>query len=122
YDIGQGSAKIAVAVTDGQLIMGIAPTKIFDEFVGYMLGQKEIGRSLADVNVIQDIQAQYEFTPYAVGYVDIADITLTASGAAAQDPVTAAMLKALDYRAELSDICRQEIVSLVEKVPRVVVG
>ncbi|AWV89649.1 hypothetical protein [Bradymonas sediminis] len=122
YDDG-GEVKIAVAVTDGQLIVGLAPSEAFDDFVGYMLGQKELGRTLADVNSIQDIQAQYKMTPFGVGYVDIEGIVGTVTGATAADPVTAEMIEASGFNfPELSEVCRAETMEMVAKAPRLVFG
>jgi hypothetical protein len=123
YNVADGQAKVAVAVADGQLIMGFGPTKVFDDFVAYMLGKKDVGRSLADVDTIQHIQARYELTPYAVGYVDILNIVKAATGAAPADPITAAMLRGADYQLNgVSDICRREIVAIADDMPRAVVG
>ncbi len=122
YDLG-GDASVAVAITDGQLVLGVAPTGHIEEFVAYMLGQKDLGRTLADVHVIQDIRAKYSFTPYAVGYVNIADIARTASGAAPADKIMAAALSWANYQPpKLTEVCRKEYMSLVDKVPRAVMG
>ncbi|QDG49210.1 hypothetical protein FIV42_00180 [Persicimonas caeni] len=122
YDI-EDEIKIALAITDSELIVGFAPTQAFDEFVAYMLGQKKPARSLADVNVIQDIQAKYSLLPYAVGYADIVGIAGAATGAAPADEITASMLQAIDYKApQMTEVCRGEYMSIFEKMPRVVMG
>lgn len=122
YELG-AKAKVAVAVTDSEFVLGVGPAKQFEEFVAYMLGQKKAARTLADVDVIQDIQSKYEFTPYLVGYVNIADIAGTAMGAAPGDPITKAMLQAMDFKApDMTEVCRQEYMSIFEKMPRAVVG
>jgi len=118
-----GDAKFAVAITNGQLIVGIAPTEAFDEFVGYLFGQKELGRTLAEVNSIQDIQAKYQMAPYGVGYVDILEIVRNATGVTPADPVNAAMLKAGQFEPrELSEVCQRESIAMAEKAPRLVFG
>jgi hypothetical protein len=122
YDLGE-EAKLALAVTDSELIMGFAPTEAFDAFVPYMLGQKKPARSLADVNVIQDIRTRYNFMPYAIGYADIVGIANSITGAAPGDQITSAMLKAIDYTPpQMTEVCRKEYMSLFEKMPRAVMG
>ena len=122
YDLG-GDAKVALAITDDELIIGGAPSEAFDEFVAYMLGQKKPARSLADVNVIQNIAAKYNFMPYAVGYADIAGIAGAATGAAPSDQITAAMLEASGFQPrKMSEACRSEYMSIFRKVPRAVMG
>lgn len=123
YDVDGGSVKVAMAVANGQLIVGAAPAEAFDEFVGYMFGQKELGRTLADVNSIQQIQSQYELTPYGVGYINIANIVSAVTGGTPQDAITAAMLKASNFEPKaLSEVCRRETMEIVEKAPRLVFG
>lgn len=122
YDMDE-SAKVALAVTDDELIVGFAPSEAFDEFVAYMLGAKKPARSLADVDIIQDIQAKYDLLPYAVGYADIVGIAGAATGAAPADAITASMLEAIDYKApQMTEVCRGEYMSIFEKMPRVVMG
>jgi hypothetical protein len=122
YDLGE-EGKVALAVTDDEVIIGGAPNEAFDEFIAYMLGQKKPARSLADVNVIQDIRTKYDFMPYAIGYVDVVGLAGSISGAAPGDQITRSMLAAIEYDApEMTEVCRQEYMSLFEKVPRAVLG
>lgn len=120
---GGEAAKFAVAIADGQLIMGVAPVAVFDEFVGYLFGQKELGRTLADVNSIQDIQAKYQLAPYGVGYVDILELVRNTVGLTPADPVNAAMLAASQFTpSQMSEVCQRETIAMAEKAPRVVFG
>jgi hypothetical protein len=122
YDLGE-EIKVALAVTDNEVIMGLAPTEAFGDFVAYMLGQKKPARSLADVGVIEDIRTKYGFMPYAIGYADVVGIVGAATGAAPGDQITRAMLKAIDYTPPaMTEVCRAEFMSMVEKAPRVVMG
>ncbi|MFP4597464.1 MAG: hypothetical protein ACLFVJ_04380 [Persicimonas sp.] len=115
--------KLAAAITDSELIVGLSPPEAFDDFVAYMLGEKKPARSMADVNVIEDIQAKYEFSAYGIGYADIKGIASVATGAAPGDEITRGMLDAVGYQApQMEEQCRTELMSIFETVPRAVFG
>lgn len=122
YNLGD-EARAALVITADEAIIGLAPTSMFDETVAYMVGTKKPARSMADVDVMQDIQAKYGYKPYAVGYVDIAGIASTAMGAAAPDELTKKMLEATKHQPpEMTEVCRREYTSIFEKMPRAVFG
>lgn len=123
YNLGEDDFKVAVSVVDDQFVIGGAPTAAFDEFVAYMLGVKSVGRSMADVQTMQQIRARHGFNPYAVGYFDIAGTVKVLGGAAPADPVTANMLQSIDFEPSgWNEACRREYVELAEGAPRVVFG
>lgn len=120
----EAGVKVAVAVHEGQLILGGAPGEAFEEYIGYLFGETSIGRSMAESTRLEDLQAKHGLSPYSLGYIDLVELTRGLVTAAPQDPISAAIIGALDYQVEpgLSEVCEQEIIGLAESAPQVALG
>ena len=112
---------IAVAVTDKELVVGVAPTKTKQLVFSLLFGQKKPAKSMADVSTLADIAKQNSFGGYSVGYIDANILKATFLGDA--QGTNADIFKSVGGEIpELPAECKAEISSLVALMPRIIFG
>lgn len=112
-----------VLVDGDQVVLALAPAAFDDSQAGTLLGFAPPADNIVDAGYLQDIAGQYAFDSHVLGYVDFRRLfeSVAGDGREANRDVLAAFGLAGE-REELSTVCRDEMLSLVEVMPRVVMG
>ena len=133
--------KILVSILEKQVVISVAPSTFSDEQLSELLGLTAPKSSITESGVLKNISSEYGFDDYFVGYIDIVSIVETVTGGAtgldadviaileelekleeSDEPVEFDELTESDEPYELSDVCREEIRSMVGVMPRIVMG
>jgi len=113
--------RIVIAVIDNQAVFTIVPVNFDEAQTSYALGLTLPETNIADSGALQKIATDYGFTNHYVGFLDIAAFVEPFLGSATG--TSADLLTMGDYDpAILSDVCREEIRSVVGAAPRMVMG
>ena len=119
----QPDSVVAVAFTDSELLVGMAPTEAFDVFLPYLLGQKLPEQSLSDTKKIQDLVGKYGFDAFGAGYLNTKQLAAVVLGEEAPHGVMKEMLDAIGYEPPATEAgCRRDMLGFVERHPRMVFG
>lgn len=121
-----GEVLLPVSIHGNELIVGITPAQSAEVYLPYMLGIKKPEQSLATHNQIQEIIQAYQVHPGLVGYMDllaIFEMALEPEGlGAVQGEVFQTFLSAEEDLSQISEVCRQEMLSIFALMPRIVAG
>lgn len=113
-------AVISIALVEGQLAVGLAPTKYQEKTLPYLFGKKP-EKSLADTNRLQDVLNKFGFSGYGAGFMDFqqtADLSFGKGSALSKESWAS-----LDIPQETTtEVCQQEINQLTAQMPKLVFG
>src|SRR5215468_10184941 len=99
-------AAVVLAVTDKELLVGLAPTSDLGHVLDLLYGDAPLGPNLADSTRVDEVVGAYKLSPRLVGWLDVAAIVamLHDEGSVAQAQVRA--LSGTVHR--ISPVCRSE--------------
>lgn len=119
--IGDDEGQLIVAIADNNLVISIAPTGLSEDALRALLGFEPPQSSIAESGALADLAAEYNFTPHALGYLDIERVAGTFLNA--PSGINAELLAIDGYdRDQLSDVCRAEIGEMAGIMPRIATG
>ena len=114
-------ARVILGAFGDYVVLTIAPDDFTEAELTELIGLELPAESLADSGGLREIAAEYGFTSHYLGFVDIRRIASTLveerSGLDARLLATAEM-----DPAEISDVCRAEIMEVANIAPRAVFG
>ena len=113
--------RLVIAILENQVVVTLVPSSFDEQETASAIGLTPPETSIADTGQLAQLAAEYGFTPHYIGFVDVSAIT--ASFIDPQTGVNAALLSMGQAdNAELSESCKQEIRSIAETAPRLVMG
>lgn len=116
-----GEARIVIATLDGQMIMTAFPAAFDEAQVALALGVTAPAENLQTNDRLGAIEKEYDYVGYFSGYVDNRRVAEIMTGGATG--LDKELFDVLDYEAPaLSDVCRTEMMELVNIAPRIVFG
>lgn len=116
-----GKLSALLAVDGKQLVATIAPHDAGEPLVRRLLGVDLPEDSLEDGDAIEAINRQYRFVPFGSGYLDVVRIaTLLLDEKSGIEKEFLAALKIEDKPVDA--VCRNEMLAIARKFPRMVVG
>ncbi len=119
--VGDEKGRIIVAIVGDDLVISLVPTALPDGDVESILGLSMPDKTIADTEVLADLQARYGFTSYYMVFVDIGRIANTFIEPQSGTNATILELVGHDH-ATLSDVCKAEIRQVAGIAPRLVAG
>ncbi|MBT8079032.1 MAG: hypothetical protein KJO31_10700 [Gammaproteobacteria bacterium] len=118
---GDEKGRVVLAVMGDDLVISLVPTAGGDDILRSVLGLTLPASSIAATDTLAELQREYDFTPYYMGYVDvtrIAEVFLEE-----QHGGNAVLLREMGYDpATKSDVCKAEIRQVAAIMPRLVTG
>lgn len=113
-------ATVVVAVTDTELLAGVAPTGDLPWFLDRLHGDADPGPSLNDSPRLDEIMTTYRLSPRFVSWIELAAATVASTS---DGSLMSRQWHALaETPRELSEACKHELVSLFGHMPRLVFG
>lgn len=114
-------AAVVIAVTDKELIVGLAPASDLGHVLDLLYGDAHLGPSLADSTRVDEIVGAYKLSPRIVGWLDVAAIVaaLHDESSLAQAQIGAISGKLVHH---VPPVCRAETNALAAHAPRIVFG
>ncbi len=124
YRVYQADEQVVpVVVRDGALVVSAMKPSVTEAALPYLLGHETPDESLAETGAIRRLADTYGYESFSLGYLDILGAVRAVSGGREIGPVTEAAFQAGGVDTDrYSETCREEIVGLVETVPRLVFG
>lgn len=116
--VDAGEIKIIIAVLDNQVVFTVVPSNADTDQISQALGLTLPVENIADSGLLQSLASEHGFTDHYVGFIDNVAIAEALIG----DPNTSVMALLEHESADLSDVCRAEILSLAGIAPRIVLG
>lgn len=118
YDTGEGVVAIA-AIVGQELVGTLVPKQMLNYVLPLVIGDEEPEQSLADTGDLAELAAQYKFSNYSVGYVDLFNLaqTLVGGGSSLANQLTLALEIDMTHPA-----CQKELPALLSPIPRIVFG
>ncbi len=123
WRIGATDGELAglLAVVGNQAVASLVPLEASDALIGSLLGLEAPERSLADDDALAKINAQYGFTPYGTGYLDV--VKLATLLIDEKTGIEREFLTALKIEEQPTDpVCRAEMLEIAGNFPRAVFG
>lgn len=119
WKIEEGDGVIVAGIVGRDFVATFAPRGAFDRVLPMVIGDRLPEQSLADTGDLNELAAEYKFSNYSVGYLDLVRLAETFVGAGS--PVANRITEAMGIRMS-HPACQKEIPALVAAVPRVVFG
>ncbi len=118
---GDNEGRIVVAIIDNDLVVAAVPTAFSEDLVKQVLGLTPPAQNIAETGVLGDIAQSYGFNDYMIGFMDFDRIAATLLDE--QTGINAELVELMQFEdADLTDVCKSEIRSMVSIMPRVVMG
>ena len=114
-------ARFMIAVFGDQAVFTLAPASFSDEKLAQLVGLSPPATSIAEAGELQQIATEFGFTQQYIGFFNPVRLAETFL----DDPsgLDADLIAMLDHEPlTLSDVCKEEIRSVVGLVPRIVFG
>lgn len=114
-------AQFVIAVIDDYAVLAVTPVDLSEGSIAAVLGLDKPADNIAESGALETLAADYEFTSYGLGYLSISQITEAFIGNA--EGVDAELMAMSDASpADISEVCRNDIRSMVAIMPRIVSG
>ena len=123
--VGDDNIAAAIAIVDDQLVAGLAPTGQADRVFALLLGVERPAQHLGGSDRFRKLLADHGLTRVSAGFIDARALaeTLMGEGDALGRDILAALAPELAVKwPALTDVCKQELRSLVAIAPRLVFG
>ena len=119
--VGDEEGRVLIAVVGDDLVITIVPAVASEDMLKSVLGLSLPDKSIAATDILGNLQKEYDFAPYYMGFVDVTNIAEVFLGD--QTGTNAQLLELMEYDpATLSDVCKTEIRNMAAIAPRLVTG
>jgi hypothetical protein len=119
WRVSDDKALLAMAVVGRHLVVGVTATRLADDVLPVLLGQRLPARTLAQRQLLAQLMREHHYLPNGIGFIDfdhIARMLLRPTGELERG--LAALLGTL----QAGPACAREIEALVARAPRLVFG
>lgn len=113
-------AQLVVAEREGYLVVSFLPLAQSENLLGRIFGIDKPVESIADTGALQQLNAEYSYTPYGSGYVNFKQLMATVLDS--QQPSMQWLRTQMEIDQNLSPVCKSELMSLLDYFPRMVSG
>ena len=118
---GSDEGKLVIGIANGNAVVAFVPANFSEEETGRVLGLELPGKNIAEAAILAEMASKYDFSSHYVGFVDMRRLAAVFT----EEPagLDAALLgnSGLDA-SSVPAVCREEIMGVVDIVPRMVFG